>query len=852
VVFNPTTTKTYTVTGTDANACKNTGTISVTVNALPIVTGAATTPSICIGSATTLNGSGASSYTWDNSVTDNVAFNPTTTKTYTVTGTDANGCKNTGTVSVTVNALPTVVVNGASICTGSSKALTVSGANSYSWSPNTNLSSTTGATVTANPSNTITYTVNGTDSKGCIGTDTAVVTVNNLPLVEVEGGSICSGSSKTLSATGANTYLWSPNTYLSAITGTTVTANPTDTIVYTVTGTDSKGCEGTDTATVIVKEVPPTPTFTALDSICQFNTNYSILNNVLGNDLKWYTANNATNNLPTSPQINTSIAQTNTYYVSQTIQNCESNKSVISVVVKPQPNKPRLDSMINICQNQQNINIITNNNIGNIKWFANQNDIAFSQLQPVINSATIGTQYLWASNEISNCESDKLKIQLNTLPNPSLTAITPEIICLGDTLNVNLNFDGVPNFTLVYENLGIKDTLNSQNGVNNFYLLPNHDDNIKFISLTDSYCTTTYLNFLQPYIVSQLPTVSLTAKDTICNNQSASLNIQMDIANANYQWTNDIKLPFTKAQIISQTHDQLVEQINNLSNAPQKITYTIKGYNGNCLGETKSKSIVIMPSYEPELPIDEPTICKGDDYTIEIRNPNLGYKIKWLKNDTLIQSVSNKITEKINQNTVFTLKYTDYCGSTDELIHNVYIHENQNLSKFQLIDSCLHFRSTIKATIPTYLNQTIWNFNNDADIVKTNNANETIVNYIFPTTGKNTISVKGYLNNCLLLDSNLVVDIVNCDIEVKNTFTPNDDGQNDFWEIQDIEKYPNASIEIFDRWGQKIKVINKNIPHQAWDGKNEDGTLLECGTYYYIIHCNNPILNIKGYINLYK
>ena len=45
---------------------------------------------------------------WDNSVSDGVAFTPVSTATYTVTGTDGNGCENSDQVEVTVNALPTV------------------------------------------------------------------------------------------------------------------------------------------------------------------------------------------------------------------------------------------------------------------------------------------------------------------------------------------------------------------------------------------------------------------------------------------------------------------------------------------------------------------------------------------------------------------------------------------------------------------------------------------------------------------------------------------------------------------------------------------------------------------------
>src|SRR5205814_2289561 len=108
VPFNATATTTYMVTGTDVNGCMNTATTTVTVNPLPTVVANSTATAVCTGSNVTLTGSGATSYTWDNSVTDGVPFAPGSTTMYTVTGTDANGCMNTDMITVTVNPLPVV------------------------------------------------------------------------------------------------------------------------------------------------------------------------------------------------------------------------------------------------------------------------------------------------------------------------------------------------------------------------------------------------------------------------------------------------------------------------------------------------------------------------------------------------------------------------------------------------------------------------------------------------------------------------------------------------------------------------------------------------------------------------
>ena len=85
----------------------------ITVNALPNVVANTSNTSICAGDSIVLTGSGATSYSWDNGVTNGVSFIPTATTLYTVTGTDLNGCQNTNNVTVTVNscAAPTTNFN---------------------------------------------------------------------------------------------------------------------------------------------------------------------------------------------------------------------------------------------------------------------------------------------------------------------------------------------------------------------------------------------------------------------------------------------------------------------------------------------------------------------------------------------------------------------------------------------------------------------------------------------------------------------------------------------------------------------------------------------------------------------
>lgn len=99
--------------GYDASNCFGLDTVMLTVNPLPNVD-AGPDQIICEGSSTVLAGSGASTYAWDNGVTDNVSFSPASTLTYTVTGTSAVGCENTDQVVVAIEEPITFAISPAS------------------------------------------------------------------------------------------------------------------------------------------------------------------------------------------------------------------------------------------------------------------------------------------------------------------------------------------------------------------------------------------------------------------------------------------------------------------------------------------------------------------------------------------------------------------------------------------------------------------------------------------------------------------------------------------------------------------------------------------------------------------
>ena len=322
LTVSPVATTIYTVTVTSALGCVSTTTGTITVNPLPAV-GAGVDQTICAGASVTLSGSGASTYTWNNGVTNGVAFSPAATTTYTVTGTSAAGCINTDQVVVTVNPLPIVVANDLGVCAGGTIALTASGASTYTWSPGTYLSATSGASVNFTAGLTTTYTVTGTSAAGCISTDPITVSVlANAPINAGVDVAICVGASTTLIATGGTTYTW--NNGLGV--GNNFVVSPAATTTYTVVGTDAGGCTGTDAITVTVNTLPTVNA--GLDqTVCA-----GVAVTLSGSGASTYTWNNGvTNGVAFTP------AATTTYTVTGTsVAGCINTDQVI-VTVNPIP-----------------------------------------------------------------------------------------------------------------------------------------------------------------------------------------------------------------------------------------------------------------------------------------------------------------------------------------------------------------------------------------------------------------------------------------------------------------------------------------------------------------------------------
>lgn len=428
---SPTANTSYTVTGTAATGCSNTAVTTVTVNALPSlsVTG---TNTICAGQSTTLAASGASTYNWMPGSVNNstISVSPAGTTVYTVTGTAANTCSNSIQHTVTVNALPTISVNNATVCNGSSVILTGSGSStSYSWSTGANTN-----TVSVSPATLTNYTVTGTAVNTCTNSAIAQVSVIALPSITVASQTICLNQSVNLTASGANTYTWS-NTQ----NGNSISVSPTVTTSYSVVGTAISSCTNSANATVTVLSLPQlTSTPSIAPSNCAASTG-SITNvTITGSPVLTYTwTNSSSTNVGTSPTLNNQPAGTYNLLVRDG-NGCFNNFGPYSVTNPGSPAAPSASATANSICVGQTINLFANGSGGTYTW-SGPNSFTTTTQNPTITNATVPMSGVYSVFEtLLGCSGPaaNVSVTVNALPTPN-AALSQTLICEGTTLGLS-------------------------------------------------------------------------------------------------------------------------------------------------------------------------------------------------------------------------------------------------------------------------------------------------------------------------------------------------------------------------------------------------------------------------------
>ena len=284
----------------------------------------------------------------------------------------------------------------------------------------------TGSATAPTPSTTTigstSYYVSQTQSCGESPRAVIVVNVSAVPAAPAVTTPVtyCQNSTAAqLTATG-NNLLW----YTAATGGTGSATAPTPSTAtagstaYYVSQSNN-GCESPRTViTVNVSAAPQPPTATTPVTYCQ--NAVAVPLTATGTGLLWYTVATGGSGNTTAPTPSTATAGTTNYYVSQTANGCESQRTVIAVNITVLPPAPVATPAITYCQNSTAVLLTATGT--NLKWYASATGGTGSTTAPTPSTGTAGSTAYYVSQS-NNCgEGPRAVINVTVTATPVVPA----------------------------------------------------------------------------------------------------------------------------------------------------------------------------------------------------------------------------------------------------------------------------------------------------------------------------------------------------------------------------------------------------------------------------------------------
>jgi len=812
-VATPASTTTYTVTGSDLNACSSTDIVTITVTPIS-VTATSGSPAICIGGNTTLTAGGGASYSWlpaatlDNPAIATPVATPTTTTTYTVIGTGGTGCNDTAFITVVVNPLPTINAGSSiAICSGSLTVLNGSGATGYVWSPGATLSSTTAFNPIANPTTTTTYTLVGTDGNGCSSTDSVTITVNPLPTIDAGASlSICPGASTTLNAIGGANYSWSPAGSLSSSTIANPVASPSSATTYTVIGTDVNGCSSTDMVTITVSGIVVAASSTSA-TIC--NGTSTTLNGTGATSYTWSPAGSLSSSTISNP-IATPIATT-TYTVIGTAGTGCSDTAFVTINVNALP-AINAGSPVSICTGTTTT-LGASGGIGFV-W-SPAGSLTGSTTATPTSSATSTTTYTVVGTDVNGCSSSNtVTVTVNALPVSS--AGSAASICNGSSTTLVASGGG----TYSWSPSGSL----SSSIISNPVATPAATTTYTVTVTNGSGCTATSTVVIT---VNTVPTATTSASVTICNGASTVLTAG---GGGTYSWSPSTGLSSTTSATPTAT-------------PAATTTYTVTVSNGFCTN-TASVTVSVNNVLLMATATTTNATCGEMDGSVTAGAVTGGGTPFTYSLNGGPQQTSTTFAGLASGS--YTLMVTDAagCTSTQTVFVNSVLGVN---AAFTASPTSGSSPLTVNITnSSTGSSNFIWDFDNGTGSILTNPST------VYNANGTYTITLIAY-NSSLACSDTAIITIEVFDqaaMTVPNVFTPNGDSHNDMFVVISTG-LKELSGTMYNRWGKKVGEWS-GAPTMGWDGKI-NGKEAEDGTYYYVIKgigYDNKEYDATGFVQL--
>lgn len=816
-----------------------------------------------------------------------------------------NTCAGTGTVllgSTNIITTPTITSSNSLTCISPTANLIVnpsSPSNTATWSGPGIVSGNGTGTINVNASGLYSVVISN-----AVNTCTASASFNLLSGIAPLNLTVSPNVSKcanvpavNLTANGAAGYSWSPPQGLSSTVGNLVSANPSVTTTYSVTGTTGV-CTGSGVVTVTVIPIPVLTITASSPSVCALGTAGSPINTTLtaagASNYTWTSVFNMTGcgtvNAPVicmttpgaplnapGPQVVTLLGANGTCTASTTS----------TIVIIPNPVLTLAPPTPSICAGSSIV--LTANGASNYQWNPT-NGLSSATGSTVSASPAVTTNYGVVGTALG-CSSST-NVNVTVVPNPVVTAsaATPTV-CEGG--GISLTAAGATSYVWTPSN-----TLSGNTGANVTATAPAGGHSYSVIGTANT-CTNTAVVSIS---VIPNPVLSIAASQTVfCDGLSTNLSVN---GAASYVWSPSNYLSGTTGNTV-------------VAQPSVSTTYIVNGFNGVCTGST-SISLTVVPIPVLSFAVSSQQICQGQTTYLTANGAN---NYSWTPSNSLSSPVGANVAATPNASTNYTVYGANTVGNVscgDIKIVDITVIPTPNATVSNSVAICKGQSTSLNATggdtylwMPSNLvsnptkgttkvtptvttvytvavsNQSVCEVYRTVTVVvnplpKVDAGRDTTYNLdermFIKATGTGTMTwLDGeaiwcsvcpetaiYPQNsscykietineygCKAADEVCIEVTKDYGLYIPNAFTPNGEGINDVFYVYGWG-LTSVNLQIFDRWGTRL--FESDDPKVGWDGTYK-GVVVQNDVYVYKVQVrlmSGKVVTKTGHVTVLK
>lgn len=768
-----------------------------------------------------------------------------------------------------------IVANQNPICEGSTVTFTIDsqtnegGSPSYEWFVDGLTTSQNGSTFSSNSlNNDAIVSVDMTVIESCVTNQTIrsneITMVINSPdepeiSISSTATSICAGDNvifeidQVLNQGATPSYDWLLNGTSTGVTAenySSIALSDGDQVSLNLTSSadcvDPQSVISSSISIAVVSSITPTVAIGATTpiEICPNDEVNFVIDGLQGGGsspaYEWF-LNNVTTSVTTDTYNSSSLIDGDeVYLVVSNLSSCAdqptatSNSIQVSEISPVTPEVSMTVSANPSCENDVlTFNVVNTNNSGVLpqyEWFVNglgTGEVGTMYQSGVLNDGdNVFVEMTVAESCVTDnpVQSDTETLIINVPVTPSVVIEADQItICSGESIHFSISNQTNEGVTPSYQWF-----INGSPGNTGVQLIRNDLGNGDRVTLELNVSETCVANQkvssneLEIIVIEPVnPEVVINeAEEGICEDETLSLSTTLiNGTSVDYEWTIDNAIQSTTLGNInlSELEDGAIVKV--------KVTSTLTCDNGASAEDFYTVLIIENPM--PLLsPINDTVICESPGITLELNSAGDGM-IEWIKDGSTItenSSVLNLTDAKQSGEYQVGVSIAD-CPQMLSNSINVTLNDFPDLELPSVLSVNKDVTLEIEASSST--GNVLW-----SPSTLLSSANEISPTFLGSQEAGEFIYTVIVQNGACSVTEQLIISVFE-KLEIPTSFTPNGDGTNEVWNIPGSEKYPDATLRIFNRWGQEVFSQLKGY-NQPWDGEF-NGKSLPVGTYYYIL-----------------